>query len=233
MNDEKPTALMMKTLYALILEVGEKPGPWLTQLIHDQAKSEISRLKRKAKEYSKSFINETTFNEKSIRTIDTSNHNELDWIGNQLSLVYYGRPCQVPIEWDKSLKNAAGYFSFEKRAQKPLRIVQSMWQYNQFGAQHVIGTLKHELAHYHLYMEGKPFQDEEEIFKQECQRIGAPLFALAMHEGYHTRCSLCKAFTGLEKKERKKLISRCCKKPLQFGAYLLVFPDGLVIEVEK
>lgn len=233
MNNEKPTSLMMKTLYSLILEVGDKPGPWLAELTRDQAKSEINRLKRRAKEMSKRFSNDPSFSEKSIRTIDTSNDNELNWVGNQLSLLYFGRPCKVPIEWDKSLKNAAGYFLFEKRTHKPLKIVQSMWQYNQFGAQHVIGTLKHELAHYHLYIEGKPFQDEEEGFKQECQRIGAPLFALAMQEGFHTRCSHCKAFTGLEKKERKKLLSRCCKSPLQFGAYLLVFPDGLVIEVEK
>lgn len=233
MNNEKPTSLMMKTLYSLLLEVGDKPGPRLKQLTYDKAKNEINQLKRRAKENSKSFSNDSSFNERAIRSIDTSHDHELAWIGNQLSLTYFGRPCKVPIEWDKSLKNAAGYFTFEKRTRKPLRIVQSMWQYNQFGAQHVIGTLKHELAHYHLFLEGKPFEDEEEIFKLECERIGAPLFALAMHEGYHTRCSECGTYSGLEKKERKKLISRCCKKPLQFGPYLLVFPDGLIVEVEK
>lgn len=224
---------MMKTLYSLILEVGDKPGPWLTQLTFHEVKSEIHRLKRKAKEKSKVFSDHTSFCEQSIRAIDTSSDKELAWIGNQLSLAYFGRPCKVPIEWDKSLKNAAGCFLFDKRAHKPLRIIQSMWQYNQFGAQHVIGTLKHELAHYHLFMEGKPFQDEEEVFKQECKRIGAPLFALAMHEGYHTRCSECGTYAGLEKKERKKLMSRCCKKALKFGPYLLVFPDGLIVEAEK
>lgn len=233
MSYDKPTVLMMKTLYSLILEVGEKPGSWLTELTREEAKSEIDRLKRRAKQKSKDVSHRSAFCEQSIRTVDTSSNKELAWIGNQLSLTYFGRPCKVPIEWDKTLKNAAGSFSFDKRTHKPVRIVQSMWQYNQFGAQHVIGTLKHELAHYHLYIEGKPFQDQEDVFKQECQRIGAPLFALAMYEGYLTRCTACRAYTGLEKKERKNLISRCCKKTLEFGAYIIIFPDGLRVEVEK
>lgn len=224
---------MMKALYSLILDAGEKPGPGLRKLTYEEAKGEIHRLKQKMKERDKTVSTDGAFHEQLIRTIDTSSDKELDAIGNQLSLFYFGRPSTVPIVWDKTLKGAAGYFSFDKRTQKPLCIVQSMWQYNQFGAQHVIGTLKHELAHYHLFMEGKPFADDDEAFKRECQRIGAPLFALAMQEGYITRCAKCGAYTGLEKKPRKKLASRCCKEALEFGAYMLIFPDGLAVEVEK
>lgn len=233
MNNIKPTSLMMKHLYSLLLEAGEKPDSRLSQLSYDEALDWMNRLKRQVKERAKTFQNQDSFHERAIRTIDTSSHKELAWIGNQLSLTYYGRPCKVPIEWDKSVKNVAGYFAFDQRAHKPLRIVQSMWQYNQFGARHVIGTLKHELAHYHLFMEGKPFRDEDQTFKDECKRIGAPLYALAMQEGYETSCSACGTFTGLEKKERKKLASRCCKKPLCFETYVLIFPDGLRVEAEK
>lgn len=233
MNYDKPTAIMMKALYSLLLEVGENPGSWLTEINYEKAKSEIDRLKRTAKEMAKDSLTDGSFHERLIRSIDTNTDKELDGIGNLLSLKYFGRPCKVPIEWDKTLKGAAGFFSFDQRSQKPLRIVQSMWQYNQFGAQHVIGTLKHELAHYHLFMEGKPFRDEDDTFKKECRRIGAPLFALAMKEGYVTRCKSCRTFTGLEKKPRKKLISRCCKEPLEYGPYMLIFPDGLSVEVEK
>ncbi|WCN36334.1 SprT-like domain-containing protein [Aneurinibacillus uraniidurans] len=217
MNDIKPTALMMKYLYSLVLEAGEKPDSLLVQLSYEEALEHINRLKRLV----------------TRQTIDTSDHKELAQIGNQLSLTYYGRPCKIPIEWDKSLKNAAGYFMFDPRAHKPLRIIQSMWQYNQFGARHVIATLKHELAHYHLFIEGKPFRDEDAAFKEECRRIGAPLYALAMQEGYETHCSVCGTFTGLEKKNRKKLMSRCCKQALDFGSYVLIFPNGLRVEVQK
>ncbi|RXT02292.1 SprT-like domain-containing protein [Ammoniphilus sp. CFH 90114] len=233
MNNHKPTALMMKTLYSLLLEVGEAPGSWLADLTHEEAKDWINQLKQQAKKIAKECSHPSMFAERSIRSIDTSSDKELDWIGNQLSLTYFGRPCKIPIEWDKTLKNAAGYFSFDKRTRKPLRIVQSMWQYNQFGAQHVIGTLKHELAHYHLFMEGKPFDDKDVEFKRECQRIHAPLFAMAMHEGFETFCSSCRTYTGLEKKQKEKLKSRCCKSPLEFGNYLLIFPNGWRVEVEK
>lgn len=233
MSNNKPTALMMKYLYSLILESGEKPDSLLSRLSYKEAMDWMNRLKCQAKAKAKAFQHLSSFHERSVRTIDTSDHKELAWIGNQLSLTYYGRPCKVPIEWDKSLNNAAGFFAFNQHTHKPIRIVQSMWQYNQFGAQHVIGTLKHELAHYHLFTEGKPFRDEDEAFKQECRRIGAPLYALAMKEGYETSCEACGMFTGLEKKERKKLKSRCCKEPLHFGSYVLIFPDGLRVEVEK
>ncbi|WP_232698458.1 SprT family zinc-dependent metalloprotease [Brevibacillus daliensis] len=173
------------------------------------------------------------FLEKAIRSISTTDNKELYQIGNELSLHYFNRPCKIPIEWDKSLKNAAGCFQFDKRNHKPIRIVQSLWQYNQFGAQHVIGTLKHELAHYHLFIQEKPFHDADMEFKQTCRKIGAPLFALAMQEGYETSCSVCGESTGLEKKEKKKLASRCCKQPLDFGEYVLILPDGSRIEVIK
>ncbi len=225
---------MMKTLYSLLLEVGENlEAASLSQLTHEEAKQWIARLKQLARVKAKSFMDSDVFHEKAIRSLDTRDNKELDWVGNQLSLQYFGRPCKVPIEWDKSLKNAAGYFSFDLRTQRPLRIVQSMWQYNQFGAQHVIGTLKHELAHFHLFMEGRPFRDEDEEFKQLCHQIGAPLYALAMKEGYVTSCSACGGFAGLEKKPKKKLISRCCKSSLDFGSFVLIFPNGQVVEVEK
>ena len=181
----------------------------------------------------KATSNVSAFREHTIRSIDTSSHKELDWIGNQLSLTYFGRPCKVPIEWDKAVKQVAGFFAFDERSRKPIRIVQSVWQYNQFGARHVIGTLKHELAHYHLFIQGKPFLDRDEVFKQECRRIGAPLYALAMQEGFETRCSDCGTPTGLEKKQRSKLVSRCCKRALHYGAYVIQFPDGQRVEVEK
>ena len=224
---------MMKMLYSLLLEIGEKPEAGLSELSHEEAKVWIARLKQQARQKAKSFSEPASFHELAVRSIDTSSDKELDWLGNQLSLKYFGRPCKVPIEWDKSLKNAAGYFSFDKRTHKPLRIVQSMWQYNQFGAQHVLGTLKHELAHYHLFMEGRPFHDDDEEFKQQCLAIGAPLYALAMKEGYITTCSVCGSLAGLEKKPRKKLMSRCCKSSLDFGAYILIFPNGQKVEVQK
>ncbi|WP_269082522.1 hypothetical protein [Aneurinibacillus tyrosinisolvens] len=40
-------------------------------------------------------------------------------------------------------------------------------------------------------------------------------------------------YPGLEKKQRSRLISHCCKKPLHFGSYVLLFPDGLKVEIEK
>jgi SprT-like protein len=233
MSDKKPTVLMMKCLYAMILEIGEQPDSQLAEISYHEALDWIQKLKLVAKTKSKEFHNDTDFHEYTIRTIDTKDNNELDWIGNKLSLKFFGRPCKVPIEWEKSLKKAAGFFSFEPRTRKPIRIVQSMWQYNEFGAQHVIGTLKHELAHYHLFLQGQPFRDEDDVFKQECRRIGAPLYALSMREGYETKCPACGAIAGLEKKKRDRLISRCCKKPLHFGPYAIIFPDGLRVEVQK
>jgi SprT-like protein len=236
-RNNKPTALMMKFLYSLILEVEDKPSLLLSELTYDEARIWIDQLnaqvKSKMKATSKKTGETSAFLEQTIRTIDTSNHKELDWIGNQLSLAYFGRPCKVPIEWDKAVKQVAGFFAFGERSNKPIRIVQSVWQYNQFGARHVIGTLKHELAHYHLFIQGKPFRDHDELFKQECRRIGAPLYALAMQEGFETSCSICGTSTGLEKKQRNRLVSRCCKKPLFYGAYILQFPDGQRVEVEK
>ncbi|MBN6189141.1 sprT domain-containing protein [Aneurinibacillus sp. BA2021] len=233
MNERKPTALMMKYLYALLLDAGERPDTSLARLSYTEAMEWIQQRKQAAKAKAKTLQAQGSFHEDAIRMIETSDHKELAWIGNQLSLLYYGRPCKVPIEWDKSVKHAAGYFAFDLRTHKPLRIMQSLWQYNQFGARHVIGTLKHELAHYHLFMQGRPFRDEDAAFKEECRRIGAPLYALAMQEGFETICSACGAYTGLEKKKRTKHVSRCCKKPLQFGEYVLIFPDGLRVEAEK
>ncbi|TPG71491.1 sprT domain-containing protein [Brevibacillus laterosporus] len=231
-SKQKPTALMLKYLYAHLFVVDPTRELMLEKLSYQDVYELIQQIKRFTKEKQQSLSSSTSFQEHVIWRIDTSSSEELYQIGNQLSLQYFGRPCKVPIEWDKSVKDAAGRFIFERTHQKPIKIVQSLWQYTQFGAQHVIATLKHELVHYHLCLQKKPFADGTPEFVAECRRIGAPLFAVKMLEGYQTYCSVCSAKAEVLKKPRKKDKSPCCKADLVFKEYIIRLPDGRIVQVE-
>ncbi|WP_068792439.1 SprT-like domain-containing protein [Brevibacillus laterosporus] len=231
-SKQKPTALMLKYLYAHLFVVDPKRELELEKLSYQDVYEFIQQIKRFTKEKQQTLSLSDSFQERAIWRIDTSSSMELYQIGNQLSLHYFGRPCKIPIEWDKSVKDAAGSFIFERTYQKPIKIVQSLWQYNQFGAQHVIATLKHELAHYHLCLQNKPFADGTPEFVAECKRIGAPLFAVKMLEGFQTYCSECGRKADILKKARKKDKSPCCKAALVCKEYVIRLPDGRLVQVE-
>ena len=46
----------------------------------------------------------------------------------------------------------------------------------QLGEKELIGIIKHELCHYHLHLEGKGYQHQDQEFKKLLKKVGAPRF---------------------------------------------------------
>lgn len=64
--------------------------------------------------------------------------------------------------------------------------------YERYGAQELIATIKHELAHYHLHQMGLPYKHKDKEFKALVKLVNAPMYANPMKETkYLYVCSSC------------------------------------------
>lgn len=94
---------------------------------------------------------------------------------------HYGITLRVPIVLNGRLRACDGrycYTEYRRGSQvsiSPQRVEMAKSYVEINGVEASLPVLRHELIHYALSVTGKPFDDRDQIFIDECRRLDAPL----------------------------------------------------------
>lgn len=82
----------------------------------------------------------------------------------------FNMTLDIPIFISNRMKTTLGYFQHNKK--EPIKIHMSQEFINTHPREHVIDVFKHELVHYALFVQGKPYRDGTECFESTLKRLG-------------------------------------------------------------
>lgn len=141
-----------------------------------------------------------------------------DWQteANSMSLKYWGEPCTIPVVWNGRLKRTMGRFLFKQTKQQrtPLKIELSTSAAQLLTISQLRKVLLHELCHYHLFIQNRPFTDRHPVFEAEIKRtktISTNEVSLP-RSGYALYCDACDRFLGYRVRfNTRNYRSLCCK----------------------
>ena len=89
-----------------------------------------------------------------------------------LSENFDGMQLEVPIKINSRLTRALGRFRHYKAPQKPVVIELAKNTIEYYELEEILDILKHELVHYALYMQGKPYRDGDDCFENKLKELG-------------------------------------------------------------
>jgi SprT-like protein len=165
---------------------------------------------------------------------------KLQALANKLSQHFWRQDCAIPVVWNGRLTKAMGRFLFSPQSKKPLplRIEMSKHAAQFINREIFIAVLLHELCHYHLFIQGQPFDDHHPLFEKELRRVGAISTNTVQipQKGFQLMCSKCKKKIGTRKRfNTARYLSGCCKaKVLKEEVLLGSFKyDGKIINNNK
>lgn len=97
--------------------------------------------------------------------------------------------------------------------------------FENYDEETIEGVIKHELCHWALCKQGKPFDDGHPVFEAELVRVGAPSTKQITFKGklYTAGCKKCQKEV-VSRKSRGRLnkyltggyTSRCCRSPIVY-----------------
>ncbi|WP_017186884.1 SprT family protein [Alkalibacillus haloalkaliphilus] len=116
---------------------------------------------------------------------------ELQQLTDQLSREYFDKPYKHHVCFNKRLRTTGGRYI---PARQTIEINPKYLQ--ELGIEELVGILKHELCHYHLHIEGKPYNHRSKEFKELLQKTGSPRYCERLpseksKETYQYRCEKC------------------------------------------
>lgn len=111
---------------------------------------------------------------------------ELTALVKELSDTVFGKPFRHEARFNARLRTTGGRYLLRSHD-----IEINPASYQEYGAEELIGIIKHELCHYHLHLEGKGYQHRDADFRQLLKETGSPRF-----------CSL------VQSKSRRKTVMR-------------------------
>lgn len=140
----------------------------------------------------------------------------LQQLAEKLSKRYWNTSCHIPVQWNGRLSRTMGRFIYEAKPKKrkALKIEMSKKAISQLDLDTFTKVLLHELCHYHMFIQHKPFQDYHPIFEAELQRVGAiSTNTLKLpRKAYQLFCSQCLQQIGIRVRlNEKKFLSSCCR----------------------
>ncbi|MQS52469.1 SprT family protein [Companilactobacillus mishanensis] len=118
--------------------------------------------------------------------------NELTELVKKVSQEEFGKPFIHHANFNSRLKTTGGRFHLKDR-----HIDINPKMYEVYGEKVLIGIIKHELCHYHLYNAGLPSQHKDRDFKVLLNQVGGLRFAPDVRQAnrHHTihvyECSKC------------------------------------------
>lgn len=137
---------------------------------------------------------------------------------NNISNTYFGKPFDHDARYNNRLRTTGGrYLPGKQMIEVNPKYVHEM-PYNE-----VIGIIKHELCHYHLHMDGKPFGHGDRAFKQLLKKTNSPRFCKPLpstikNQVVHTY--ICKSCRTIYRRKRKVNVDRVrcgkCKDTIVF-----------------
>lgn len=145
---------------------------------------------------------------------------KLTTLAQKLSLHFWGKSCDIPVQWNGRLTKAMGRFVFaiQGRSRTPLRIELSKHAVHFINEEIFIAVLLHELCHYHQFRASKPYEDGHPEFEQELQRVGAISTNTVQlpQRAYLLSCQKCHKRLGTRKRlNTARYLSGCCQAPIE------------------
>lgn len=113
---------------------------------------------------------------------------ELQALVEMLSLKYFKRPFKHRARFNPRLQTTGGRYLLSSH---DLELNQKML--TEHSREVLIGTIKHELCHYHLHLEKRGYRHRDQDFKQLLKEVGGLRFAPATVKKarYHYQCCEC------------------------------------------
>lgn len=144
---------------------------------------------------------------------------KLAQLARTLSLKHWNKDCLIPVEWNGRLTASMGRFAYKVRGKEriPIKIEMSKHAAKFLDQETLSKVLLHELCHYHLFIQGRPFADHHPQFEKELERVGAISTNTVQvpQKGYELSCSRCQKVVGKRRRINTKLYkSICCEAPL-------------------
>ncbi|MGM9985754.1 MAG: SprT family protein [Bacillaceae bacterium] len=96
---------------------------------------------------------------------------EVQLLTEQLSLEYFQKAFLHQAYFNPRLKTTGGRYLLTTH-----HIELNKKSYELHGLEELKGIIKHELAHYHLHLEGKGYKHRDVDFKQLIAKVGAPRY---------------------------------------------------------
>lgn len=171
------------------------------------------------------------------------NLNEINKLAKEIATEYWGLDFNIPIEISGKLTTALGYYRSQinrvtgKRT--PIKITLAKRLFGNYSKETIIGVLKHELCHWALSVQGKPFKDGDLVFERELKRIGSHSTGTVdvsgnVHIGICSKChkkivkgnSYGKIKRYLKEHNTKGYHSRCCKAQIEYGGVIFIKDEG-------
>ncbi|WP_164985012.1 SprT-like domain-containing protein [Ammoniphilus sp. CFH 90114] len=145
---------------------------------------------------------------------------KLQALADKLSQHFWQDKLQIPVVWNGRLTRAMGRFVFRQQGKKrePLKIEMSKYAAQFVDREIFIAVLLHEMCHYHLFIQNKPYQDHHPVFEQELRRVGAISTNTVKlpTKVYKLTCQHCKKSLGMMKRfNPDRYRSGCCQAPIQ------------------
>lgn len=109
---------------------------------------------------------------------------QLQALVEELSLRYFKRPFIHRAYFNRRLKTTGGRYLLMSH---DIEINEKML--TEHGKATLIGTIKHELCHYHLHLTGQGYRHRDQDFKQLLHQVGGLRYAPASSKNYrYTYC---------------------------------------------
>lgn len=145
------------------------------------------------------------------------NDQELTELIKKVSQEYFGKPFIHQAFFNARLKTTGGRFHLKDR-----HIDINPKIYQQFGMDTLVGVIKHELCHYHLYNDGLPAQHRDRTFKILLQQVGglrySPIQSVTKVKTYHVyECTNCRhIYHRVKRINTAKYVCGKCRGKLKY-----------------
>ncbi|KRL66162.1 SprT family protein [Companilactobacillus versmoldensis] len=143
---------------------------------------------------------------------------ELTQLIKKVSQEYFGKPFLHQANFNSRLRTTGGRFHLKDRH---IDINPKMYQV--YGEKVLIGIIKHELCHYHLYNAGLPSQHRDRQFKVLLQQVGGLRYAPNVNQQNHHKklhvyqCSNChRLYKRVRKLNTRRYVCGKCHGKLKF-----------------
>jgi len=100
------------------------------------------------------------------------NIHQLKKYANKFLLDNYGMTLTVPLKLNGRLKTTCGYFKHKRIFGHPISVELNKYFVENNEPTVVLDVLRHELVHYALYMQEKPYTDGHPVFEGELRKLG-------------------------------------------------------------
>ncbi|AUI71746.1 SprT family protein [Companilactobacillus alimentarius] len=142
---------------------------------------------------------------------------ELNELVKKVSQEYFGKPFVHQAYFNNRLKTTGGRFHLRDR-----NIDINPKIYRQFGYETLVGVIKHELCHYHLYNDGLPAQHRDHSFKVLLKQVDglrySPIQRTVRSKNYHLyQCSHCQTiYRRVRRIDTKRYVCGKCHGKLVY-----------------